>query len=396
MAPPSRIVVREREANQWQRPALHTLPGYRIMEVASCPMVSRATAPKGDQSAMAEDTTTGTTRELYDIIIVGSGPAGYTAAIYAARANLRTLVIQGEEIGGQLMITSDVENYPGFEEGVLGPDLMDKLEAQAKRFGAQMLARNVVRLDFSSQPFMVATGESPEDEYRGRAIIVATGASAKWLGLPNEGRLKGRGVSGCATCDGPFFRNRELAVVGGGDTALEEALFLTKYASQVHLIHRRDGFRASKIMQRRANEHPKITMHFNNEVADVLGDNSVEGVVMRDVNTGKTEALPVQGFFVAIGHQPNTSIFRGVLDMDEVGYLKTTEFTMTNVPGVFAAGDVADHRYRQAVTAAGDGCRAAIDAERWLESQGEAPESAMDPGEWGEARQILTAGSERA
>ena len=353
-------------------------------------------APKGDQFAMAEDVATGAQREVYDVIIIGSGPAGYTAAIYAARANLRTLVIQGEEIGGQLMITSDVENYPGFEEGVLGPDMMDKFEAQAKRFGAQMLARDVVRLDFSRQPFMVATGESPDEEYTGRAIIVATGASAKWLGLPNEQRLHGRGVSGCATCDGPFFRNRALAVVGGGDTALEEALFLTKYASQVHLIHRRDAFRASKIMQRRARENPKITIHYNTEVADVLGEQAVEGVVLRDASNGQTQTLPVQGFFVAIGHQPNTGIFKGVLDMDEVGYLKTREFTMTNVPGVFVAGDVADHRYRQAVTAAGDGCRAAIDAERWLESQGEAPDMAMDPGEWGAAKQILAAGTERA
>jgi thioredoxin reductase (NADPH) len=345
---------------------------------------------------MAQDTTTDVTRTLYDVIIIGSGPAGYTAAIYASRANLRTLVIQGEEMGGQLMITSDVENYPGFEEGILGPDMMDKFEAQAKRFGAEMLPRNVVRFDFTRQPFMVATGDSADEEYRGRAIIVATGASAKWLGLPNEERLHGRGVSGCATCDGPFFRNRELAVVGGGDTALEEALFLTKYASMVHLIHRRDTFRASKIMQRRAQDNPKITIHFNTDVADVLGDQAVEGVVLRDVTTGQTQSLPVQGFFVAIGHHPNTAIFKGALAMDAVGYLQTTEFTMTNVPGVFAAGDVADHRYRQAVTAAGDGCRAAIDAERWLEAQGEAPENVMDPGEWGEAKKILTAGSERA
>lgn len=345
---------------------------------------------------MGEDTTSSMTRELYDVIIIGSGPAGYTAAIYASRANLRTLVIQGEESGGQLMITSDVENYPGFEEGVLGPDMMDKFEAQARRFGAQMLTRNVVRFDFSRQPFMVATGDSPDEEYTGRAIIIATGASAKWLGLPNEQRLHGRGVSGCATCDGPFFRNRDLAVVGGGDTALEEALFLTKYASQVHLIHRRDDFRASKIMRRRALENPKIIVHFNSEVADVVGDQAVEGVVLRDVITGQTQTLAVQGFFVAIGHQPNTGIFKGALDMDAVGYLKTHEFTMTNVAGVFAAGDVADHRYRQAVTAAGDGCRAAIDAERWLESQGEAPETAMDPGEWGQAGKILAAGSERA
>ncbi len=324
----------------------------------------------------------------YDILIIGSGPAGYTAAIYAARANLRTLVLQGEQSGGQLMITSDVENYPGFAEGIQGPELMDTFEAQARRFGAEMVARDAVRVDFSRQPFLVAT---EDQEYFGRAVIVATGASAKWLGLPNEQRLQGRGVSGCATCDGPFFRNRALAVVGGGDTAMEEALFLTKYASQVHLLHRRDAFRASKIMQQRARENPKITIHYNTAVDDVLGENVVEGVRLRDVASGKTETLPVQGLFIAIGHQPNTELFKGILDMDAVGYLKPVENTMTNVPGVFAAGDVADHRYRQAVTAAGDGCRAAIDAERWLESQGEVNlDVVMDPGEWGQTRDMPT------
>jgi len=331
-------------------------------------------------------------RDVYDVIIIGSGPAGYTAAVYAARANLRTLVLQGEETGGQLMITSDVENYPGFEEGILGPELMEKFEAQARRFGAEMVARNATRLDVSSQPFRVY---SDNKEYTGRAIIIATGASAKWLGLENEKRLQGRGVSGCATCDGFFFRGKDVAVAGGGDTAMEEALFLTKYATRVHLLHRRDTFRASKIMQQRVRQHEKITIHPNVAVADVLGENGVEGVVLKDVRSGATERLPVQGFFVAIGHQPNTDIFKGVLDMDAVGYLKTTEHTMTNVPGVFAAGDVVDHRYRQAVTAAGDGCRAAIDAERWLESQGELdPAKTMDPGEWGEARTILEGGAE--
>jgi thioredoxin reductase (NADPH) len=329
----------------------------------------------------------GAAPEPYDIAIIGSGPASYTAAIYAARANLRTLVLQGEETGGQLMITSDVENYPGFEEGILGPDLMDKFEAQARRFGAEMIARNVVRVDFSRQPFQLWTDNA---QYAARAVVVATGASAKWLGLPGEQRLQGRGVSGCATCDGPFFRNKEIAVVGGGDTAMEEALFLTKYANRVHLLHRRDAFRASKIMRQRVLNHDKITVHYNTAAEDVLGDKAVEGVLLRDVNTGATETLPVQGFFVAIGHRPNTDIFRGVLEMDEVGYLIPREHTMSSVPGVFLAGDVADHRYRQAVTAAGDGCRAAIDAERWLEAQGEVDTSrVMDPAEWGESREIL-------
>ena len=341
---------------------------------------------------MANDNGATTPQDVYDVIIIGSGPAGYTAAIYAARANLRTLVLQGEEIGGQLMVTSDVENYPGFEEGILGPEMMEKFEAQARRFGAEMLARNVVRVDFSAQPFQVWTDDRL---VRGMAVIVATGASAKWIGLPNEQRLRGRGVSGCATCDGFFFKGKEVAVIGGGDTAMEEALFLTKYATRVHLLHRRDTFRASKIMQQRARHHEKITIHSNVTVEDVLGENSVEGLVLRHVDTGETETLPVQGFFVAIGHHPNTAIFRGMLDMDEVGYLRTTEHTMTNVAGVFAAGDVVDHRYRQAVTAAGDGCRAAIDAERWLESKGEVNDlKTLDPGEWGRADAILAGGAE--
>ncbi len=326
---------------------------------------------------------------VYDVVIVGSGPAGYTAAIYAARANLRTLVIQGSQYGGQLMITSEVENYPGFEEGILGPEVMEKFEAQARRFGAEMIARDVTKVDFSQRPFTLETDDG--ERYKGSSVIVATGASAKWLGLPNEARLQGRGVSGCATCDGPFFRNKTLAVVGGGDTAMEEALFLTKYASQVYLIHRRDSFRASKIMQRRARENPKITIRYNTAIDDVIGENAVEGLVVRDVETGATETLPVQGFFVAIGHQPNTEIFRGVLDMDAVGYIRQHSHTMTNVPGVFSAGDVSDHRYRQAVTAAGDGCRAAIDAERWLEAQHELDETKVhDARDWGVIPQNAT------
>jgi thioredoxin reductase (NADPH) len=324
---------------------------------------------------------------IYDTIIIGSGPAGYTAAIYTSRANLHVLMFQGFESGGQLMITSDVENYPGFEEAILGPDLMDRFEAQSRRFGTEMIAADVTRVDFSRRPFTVFTDEG---SYRARSIIISTGATAKWLGLPGEQRLQGRGVSGCATCDGPFFRNKEIAVVGGGDTAMEEALFLTKYASKVHLLHRRDSFRASKIMQERVHNNEKITVHYNVAVEDVLGGESVEGLVVRDLVTGASDTLPVQGFFVAIGHQPNTGIFKGILDMDEVGYLKASENTMSSVPGVFIAGDVADHRYRQAVTAAGDGCRAAIDAERWMEEQVE-PESreAIDPGTWGKAATIL-------
>lgn len=333
-----------------------------------------------------------TTPAIYDIAIIGSGPAGYTAAIYAARANLRTLVLQGEEVGGQLMITSEVENYPGFNDGILGPEMMEKFEAQAKRFGAEMVMRNVVRVDFSAQPFRLWTDKT---EYQAQAVIVATGASAKWLGLPNEQRLQGRGVSGCATCDGFFFRGKEIAVVGGGDTAMEEALFLTKYASHVHLLHRRETFRASKIMQQRVRNHEKITIHANVAVEDVLGENSVEGVLLRDIKTGATETLNVQGFFVAIGHQPNTDLFKDVLDMDEHGYLRPHQHTMSSVPGVFIAGDVADHRYRQAVTAAGDGCRAAIDAERWLEAQGDLnEEQVIDAGEWGQADVILAGGAQ--
>ena len=332
-------------------------------------------------SGAAETPQTTPAPSVYDVLIIGSGPAGYTAAIYAARANLRTLVLQGEQLGGQLMITSDVENYPGFEESVLGPELMDKFERQARRFGAEMVPQDVTKVDFSAQPFTVWTYNK---QYQGNAVIVATGASAKWLGLPNEQRLQGRGVSGCATCDGFFFRDKELAVVGGGDTAMEEALFLTRYATRVHLLHRRDSFRASKIMQRRAETNPKITIHYNTEVVDVLGENAVEGLLLRDTRSGETERLDVQGFFVAIGHQPNTALFTGILDMDAVGYLKPTVNTMTNVPGVFLAGDVADARYRQAVTAAGEGCRAAIDAERWLESRNELnPDTAEDAAAWG-------------
>jgi thioredoxin reductase (NADPH) len=304
----------------------------------------------------------------YDVIIIGSGPAGYTAAIYAARANLSVLMLQGYQTGGQLMLTSDVENYPGFEEGILGPEMMEKFEAQARRFGAELMAEDVTAIDFSRRPFKVTTDFG---EYSGRAVIISTGASAQWLGLPSEERLKGRGVTACATCDGFFFKNKDVAVVGGGDTAMEEATFLTRYANHVTVIHRRDSLRASKIMQDRAMKNPKISFIWDTEVTEVIGDNAVTGLRLRNVKSGEESVLPVQGFFLAIGHKPNTDLFKGLIDMDRAGYIVPVEHTMTNIPGVFAAGDVTDHRYRQAVTAAGDGCRAAIDLERWFESMGE-------------------------
>jgi thioredoxin reductase (NADPH) len=306
--------------------------------------------------------------KLYDVIIIGSGPAGYTAAIYAARANLSVLMLQGYLVGGQLMLTSDVENYPGFEEGILGPPMMEKFEAQARRFGTELIPEDVISVDFSKRPFKVTTDSS---EYQARAVIISTGASAKWLGLPSEQRLQGRGVSACATCDGFFFKQKDVAVIGGGDTAMEEATFLTRYANHVTVIHRRDTLRASKIMQDRAFKNPKISFIWDTEVTEVLGENEVTGLRLHNVKTDEESILPVQGFFLAIGHKPNTDLFKGFLDMDKVGYIIPVEHTMTNIPGVFAAGDVTDHRYRQAVTAAGDGCRAAIDAERWLESLSE-------------------------
>ncbi|HZU03494.1 MAG TPA: thioredoxin-disulfide reductase [Ktedonobacteraceae bacterium] len=308
------------------------------------------------------------TKKVYGVIIIGSGPAGYTAAIYAGRANLSVLMFQGYQTGGQLMLTSDVENYPGFEEGILGPEMMEKFELQARRFGTEMITEDVTAVDFSKRPFTVTTESG---EYKARSIIISTGAEAKWLGLPNEQRLRGRGVTACATCDGFFFKGKDVVVIGGGDTAMEEATFLTRYASHVTIIHRRDTFRASKIMQDRARTNPKISIIMDTEVIDVLGENEVNGVLLRNVKTGEVTKYPVQGVFLAIGHQPNTSLFQDILKMDHAGYIVPTEHTMTNIPGVFAAGDVTDHRYRQAVTAAGDGCRAAIDVERWLESQGQ-------------------------
>jgi len=306
--------------------------------------------------------------KVYGVIIIGSGPAGYTAALYAARSNLSVLVLQGYQTGGQLMQTSEVENYPGFEEGILGPEMMEKFEKQAQRFGAEMIPEDVIAVDFTRRPFVITTDSG---EYHSRAVVIATGASAKWLGLPSEKQLQGRGVSACATCDGFFFKNKDLVVIGGGDTAMEEATFLTRYANHVTLIHRRDTFRASKIMQDRASKNPKISFLMDAEVTEVLGDDAVTGVRVRNVKTDETMELPTQGLFLAIGHKPNTDLFKGIIDTDDVGYIVPVEHTMTNIPGVFAAGDVTDHRYRQAITAAGDGCRAAIDLERWLESQGE-------------------------
>lgn len=304
----------------------------------------------------------------YDVIIIGSGPAGYTAAIYAARANLSVLMLQGYQTGGQLMLTSEVENYPGFEEGILGPPMMEKFEMQARRFGTELIPEDVNAVDFDKRPFVITTDSGA---YLARSIIISTGASAKWLGLPSEKKLQGRGVSACATCDGFFYKGKDVVVIGGGDTAMEEATFLTRYANHVTVIHRRESLRASKIMQDRAFKNPKISFIWNTEVTEVLGDEEISGLQLRNLKTGETSAFPTQGLFLAIGHQPNTDLFKGSIKMDRQGYIVPEEYTMTNIPGVFAAGDVTDHRYRQAVTAAGDGCRAAIDLERWLESQGE-------------------------
>jgi thioredoxin reductase (NADPH) len=299
------------------------------------------------------------------LVIVGSGPAGYTAALYAARANLRPLLFEGMQPGGQLTITSEVENFPGFPEGILGPELMEKMKKQAERFGTRFEASEITRVDFSQRPFKLWQDDTL---YTADAVIVATGASAKWLQIPSEKQYQGRGVSACATCDGFFFRGVDVAVVGGGDTALEEASFLTKYASKVYVVHRRGELRASKIMQDRARKNPKIELALNAVVDEILGDGkAVTGVRLKDPRDGSTRELPLKGVFMGIGHEPNTGIFKGQLEMNEVGYLAVkAPSTATSVAGVFAAGDVSDPHYRQAISAAGTGCSAAIDAERWL------------------------------
>lgn len=302
--------------------------------------------------------------DVRELIIIGGGPAGYTAALYAARANLNPLVIEGFQWGGQLMITSDVENYPGYADGVMGPEMMSDFRRQAERFGAEFIRDDVTEVDFSEQPFRIWVDQT---ELRAKAVIVATGASARWLGLESETRLQGRGVSACATCDGAFFNEKPIVVAGGGDSALEEALFLTRFGTKVTLVHRRDEFRASQIMVDRARANDKLEFLTPYTVEEILGDTSVTGVRLRHAETGETLDVDAQGFFVAIGHDPNTKLFVGQLDHDENGYLVTKPGTTeTNVPGVFAVGDVQDHIYRQAVTAAGSGCMGALDAERFL------------------------------
>jgi thioredoxin reductase (NADPH) len=305
--------------------------------------------------------------EVRDVVIIGSGPAGLTAAVYAARANLHPIVIEGVGAGGQLMLTTDVENFPGFPDGILGPELMLKFREQAQRFGTEFLTADVDRVDFSERPFGIWVGGT---ELRAQSVIISTGAKARMLGLPSEERLLGHGVSTCATCDGFFFRQKPLAIVGGGDSAIEEALFLTKFATSVTVIHRRDELRASKIMQDRAFANDKIEFRWNSVVDDVVGGAKVESLVLRDTDTGEASVLEVDGLFVAIGHDPNTALFVGQLEMDDDGYLITeADSTRTSIEGVFAAGDVQDHVYRQAITAAGSGCMAAIEAERWLSEQ---------------------------
>ena len=299
----------------------------------------------------------------YDIIIIGAGPAGYTAAIYASRASLKVLMISGTTPGGQLLLTSEVENFPGFKDGIMGPELMEEMKQQAKRFGTEIIQEFATKVELGGQPKKVWIGK---DEYQAKTLIIATGASANWLGLDNEKRLWGKGISACATCDGFFFKDVDVVVVGGGDSAMEEALTLAKFASKVTIVHRRKEFRASKIMQQRVLKHKKINVIWDATVVDVLGKEKVEGVKIKDVNTNKTSSIKAQGMFVAIGHTPATSLFKGSLELDEKGYLKTNDGVKTAISGVFAAGDVADPHYRQAITAAGDGCRAALEAERYI------------------------------
>ena len=308
----------------------------------------------------------GAGREVRNVIVIGSGPAGLTAGLYAARANLKPLLIEGLEAGGQLMLTTLVENWPGFRDGIMGPDLMAEMRAQSERFGAEVIRGNVTSVDLLTQPFLVKTAEA---EYRTRALIIATGASARLLGLPSERALIGHGVSTCATCDGYFFRGKPIAVVGGGDSAMEEAIFLTRFASHVTVVHRRDTLRASKIMQDKAFANPKISFEWNTEVDEIkdTGTGAVTAMALRNTVSGERKEIAVDGVFVAIGHTPNTALFRGQIETDPNGYIVTHAGSRTSVPGVFACGDVQDHVYRQAVTAAGSGCMAAIDAEKYLE-----------------------------
>ena len=303
-------------------------------------------------------------KNLKNLIIIGSGPAGLTAAIYAARAELKPLVLAGLKPGGQLMDTTEVENFPGFIQGIMGPELMENMMKQTERFGAEILQENAISADFSKRPFIIKTDKG---EYKASSVIIATGAQAQWLGLESEQRLRGKGVSACATCDGFFFKGKEVAIAGGGDAAMEEANFLTKFATKVTIIHRREEFRASKIMLKRAQSNPKISFITSAEILEIIGENAVEGVKIKDKISGKETIIPVQGFFLSIGHKPATEIFsKAGVELDEKGYIKVENNTRTNIEGVFVAGDVSDSRYRQAVSAAGLGCMAAMDAEKWL------------------------------
>jgi thioredoxin reductase (NADPH) len=313
-------------------------------------------------------TSQNTNEKIEKVIIIGSGPAGYTSAVYTSRALLEPLMFEGEESGGQLMITSEVENFPGFPSGVTGPALMEDMRKQAERFGTRFVRRNVTKVDFSTKPYRLWDGDKVHFTH---AVIITTGASARYLGLPSEKAFYNKGVSACATCDGAFFRNMNVAVIGGGDTAMEEANFLTRFAKKVYVIHRRDSFRASRIMSERTLKNPKIEVLWDRAVEEIVGDKFVTGVKLKNLKSNETNDLAVEGVFLAIGHKPNTELFKSVLELDETGYIKTkSHSSYTSVAGVFAAGDVQDHVYRQAITAAGSGCMAAIDAERWLEQAG--------------------------
>jgi thioredoxin reductase (NADPH) len=335
-------------------------------------------APKDSESDKASSA------RLYDVIIIGSGPAGYTAGVYTSRAKLKTLIISGTLPGGQLMTTSEVENYPGFPNGIFGPELMMNMRQQAERFGSTVVDDEVIRVNFKQRPFMVTTHSQI---YQAESVLICTGASPRKLGIPAEGQFAGRGVSYCATCDGPFFRGEDIIVVGGGDTAIEEATFLTKFGKSVKIVHRRDSLRASKILQDKAFENPKIKFLWNSVVADIKGGKKIADVVVRDINTEKEMKIPAGGLFVAIGHEPNTAIFRGQLETDDKGYIVLKNQTRTSVDGVFAAGDVHDYRYRQAVTAAGFGCMAALDVEKWLtESKHRKQQEIQETAEYAQGR----------